>query len=217
MVQLIKQSHILKFLKTKAKSLRFIDQLKVVYRPLICPFTDLLKYVEENDSVFDIGCGSGQFCALVAKFTVANKIFGIEISETLVLNAKNVNKEFEGKKNIQFETFNGFELPDVMQNYSKIYLIDVLHHVPKKKQLEFLQKIYAKMSVGSTLIFKDIDAKSCYVYFNKIHDLVFSREIGAEMKATFAKKVVEEIGFKVLESYSKKMFVYPHYFLILRK
>lgn len=217
MKKIINQSDILNYLKTKSTDLGFIDKLKVVYRPLICPFDDLLNYIENDDSVFDIGCGSGQFCALVAKFTPADEIYGIEISETLVQNARIVNQEFKDKKNIQFETFNGSEIPSLIQNYSKIYLIDVLHHVPKENQLDFIQEIYSKMAVGSRLILKDIDASSLFVHCNKIHDLVFSREIGHEMKATFAKKVVEEIGFKVLESYTKRMFVYPHYFFILEK
>ena len=123
MGELINQSTILKYLKTKSTDLSFIDKLKVVYRPLICPFDDLLNYIENDDSVFDIGCGSGQFCALVAKFTPANEIYGIEISETLVQNARIVNQEFNGKKNIQFETFNGSEIPSLIQNYSKIYSI----------------------------------------------------------------------------------------------
>lgn len=217
MEELIIQSDILKYLKTKSANLSFIDKLKVVYRPLICPFDDLLNYIEKEDSVFDIGCGSGQFCALVAKFTPADEIYGIEISETLVQNARIVNQEFKDEKNIQFETFNGSKIPSLIQNYSKIYLIDVLHHVPKENQLEFLKEIYSKMSVGNRLILKDIDASSLFVYCNKIHDLLFSSEIGNEMQATYTKKVVEEIGFKVLESYTKRMFVYPHYFLILEK
>jgi 2-polyprenyl-3-methyl-5-hydroxy-6-metoxy-1,4-benzoquinol methylase len=217
MGELINQSTILKYLKTKSANLSFIDKLKVVYRPLICPFDALLNYIEKEDSVFDIGCGSGQFCALVAQFTTANEIYGIEISETLVENARIVNQEFNDKKNIQFETFNGCQIPSLIQNYSKIYLIDVLHHVPKENQLEFLKEIHSKMSFGSRLILKDIDASSLLVYCNKIHDLVFSREIGNEMKANFAKKAVEEIGFKILDCYTKRMFVYPHYFLILEK
>lgn len=211
------QTDILNYLKTKSKNLSFIDKLKVVYRPLICPFDDLLNYIEENDSVFDIGCGSGQFCAIVAKFTSSNTIYGIEISPELVENAKIVNLEFKDSKKIQFETFDGKNIPDLIQNYSKIYLIDVLHHVPKKNQEKFIKEIYSKMSFGSKLIIKDIDASSLLVNFNKIHDLVFSKEIGNEMKMSFAKQLVKEIGFKVLDNYTKRMFVYPHYFLILEK
>lgn len=142
---------------------------------------------------------------------------GIEISETLIQNAKNLNQEFISYKNVQFETFNGFEIPNKIKNYSKIFLIDVLHHIPKKNQLDFLKEIYSKMSKESVLILKDIDDESLLVYFNKIHDFIFSGEIGFELKSTVAKKLTEEIGFKIMDSFSKRMFVYPHYFLILRK
>ncbi len=212
-----KQSEILNYLKTKSKDLSFIDKLKVVYRPLICPFDELLDFVEENDSVFDIGCGSGQFCALIGKFTSVNDIYGIEISEKLVQNAKKVTKEFGTNKKLQFKTFDGNTIPNLIENYSKIYLIDVLHHVPKNNQVAFLKEIYLKMSVGSKLIIKDIDADSMFVHFNKLHDLVFSKEIGNEIKMCDAKKLTEKIGFKVLDTYTKRMFVYPHYFLILEK
>ncbi|WP_395053939.1 class I SAM-dependent methyltransferase [Flavobacterium sp.] len=212
-----KQQEILNYLKTKSKDLSFIDKLKVVYRPIICPFDELLDFVEENDTVFDIGCGSGQFCALVAKFTTANDIYGIEISEKLVQNAKKVTKEFCSNKKLQFETFDGNTIPNLIENYSKIYLIDVLHHIPKNNQEDFLKEIYLKMSVGNKLIIKDIDADSMFVNFNKLHDLVFSKEIGNEIKMSDAKKLADKIGFKVLDTYTKRMFVYPHFFLILEK
>ncbi|WP_298137329.1 bifunctional 2-polyprenyl-6-hydroxyphenol methylase/3-demethylubiquinol 3-O-methyltransferase UbiG [Flavobacterium sp.] len=217
MAEIISQNSISKYLKTKSGNLGIIDKLKVIYRPLICPFDKLLNYVENDDSVFDIGCGSGQFCALVAKFTASENIMGIEISDTLIQNAKNLNQEFISSKSVQFEVFNGFEIPNTIKNYSKIFLIDVLHHVPKKNQFDFLKEIYSKMSNGSVLILKDIDDESLLVYFNKIHDFIFSGEIGFELKSTVAKKLTKEIGFNIIDGFSKRMFVYPHYFLILRK
>ncbi|UOK41246.1 MULTISPECIES: class I SAM-dependent methyltransferase [Flavobacterium] len=214
---MIEQSEILNYLKTKSLNLSLIDKLKVNYRPLICPFDVLLKYVGENESVFDIGCGSGQFCALIAKFSKATTIHGIEISETLVSNAIAINQEFKNEKEVTFEVFDGSTIPIEIKKYSIIYLIDVLHHVPKNKQILFLKEIYSKMDVGSKLILKDINADHPFVYFNKIHDLLFSKEIGNEISLQFAKKTVESIGFKTIEEFSKTTFIYPHYFLILEK
>lgn len=214
---MINQSEILSYLKSKSLNLSFINKLKVSYRPIICPFDILLEYVDKNDSVFDIGCGSGQFCALIAKFTTATTIYGIEISETLIANAKTLNQEFKNEKNIQFMPFDGNTIPSEIQNYSIIYLIDVLHHIPKKDQSKFLNEIYSKMAVGSKLILKDIDANHPFVYFNKLHDLVFSREIGNEISLKSAIKTAENIGFKILENFCTRKFVYPHYFLILEK
>lgn len=214
---MIQQSEILNYLKTKSSNLSFIDKLKVNYRPLICPFDILLQYVGNSKSVFDIGCGSGQFCALIAKFTNATTIQGIEISETLVANALGINQEFKNEKKVVFDVFDGNTIPDKIQEYSIIYMIDVLHHVPQKKQLLFLEEIHSKMATGSKLILKDIDAGHPFVYFNKMHDLVFSKEIGHELSLSFVKKKAESVGFKTLESFKKTSFVYPHYFLILEK
>jgi 2-polyprenyl-3-methyl-5-hydroxy-6-metoxy-1,4-benzoquinol methylase len=214
---MIKQSDILTFLKSKSLNLNLIDRLKVNYRPLICPFDILLKYVDQNKSVFDIGCGSGQFCALIAKFTSATIVHGIEISETLVSNAKAINQEFKNEKKITFEVFDGKTIPIEIQKFSIVYMIDVLHHVPKNSQVIFLKEIYSKMAFGSILIFKDIDSSHPFVYFNKIHDLVFSKEIGNEISFQFAQKTVKNIGFKTIEKFKKTTFIYPHYFLILEK
>ncbi|MES2574148.1 MAG: class I SAM-dependent methyltransferase [Bacteroidota bacterium] len=214
---MIGQSEILNYLKTKSLNLSFIDKLKVNYRPLICPFDVLLKYVDKNDAVFDIGCGSGQFCALIAKFTTATTIHGIEISETLVSNAKAINQEFKEEKKITFEVFDGNTIPNEIEQYGIIYMIDVLHHIPKNKQIIFLKEIYSKMAIGSKLILKDIDADHIFVYFNKMHDLVFSKEIGNEISLPLAKKTVKSLGFKIIEDFSKTTFIYPHYFLILEK
>ncbi len=216
-IHLANQIEIQNYLKTKSKDLSFVNKLKVVYRPLICPMATLLNYVENGDSAFDIGCGSGQFCALIAKFTSAEKIFGIEISKTLVSNAQVVNEEFKGLKQINFEIFDGKEIPNTINQYSKIFLIDVLHHVPKNEQVDFLREIYLRMSVGSKLILKDINASNVLVYFNKLHDIVFSKEIGNELKLESTRKMAEDTGFKIIDCFTERMFLYPHYFLILEK
>ena len=214
---MISQNEILNFLKTKSSGLGLINKLKVIYRPLICPFDVLLNYVKPNESTYDIGCGSGQFCSLIAKFTDAKKIFGIEISENLIENAILLNQEFKTKKKMHFNTFDGKIIPLEIKNFSLIYLIDVLHHVPKFQQETFFKEIYSKMAINSKLVFKDIDAESNFVVFNKIHDLIFSKEIGNEIGFNQAKILTQKTGFKLVDCFKKRMFVYPHYFLILEK
>ncbi len=86
----------------------FVDRLKIKYRPIICPFIDLIDFAKDKKSVFDIGCGSGQFCALIAKYTGVEKIMGIEINERLVKNANEVNEEFRTNKSISLLIFCAF-------------------------------------------------------------------------------------------------------------
>jgi SAM-dependent methyltransferase len=210
-------SEIIKFLTSKTTNAGFVDKLKIKYRPIICPFNDLLDYAKDRTSVFDIGCGSGQFCALIAKYTGVTKIMGIEISQRLVDNANEVNEEFRDKKQIRFQTFDGKNIPDEISEYDLVYMIDVFHHIPPAQQVEFMQQLYKKMKPGARLVFKDMDAGTPMVAFNKMHDMVFAGEIGKEISFTRAKNMLAGIGFKIAESFKKTLFVYSHYFVICEK
>jgi 2-polyprenyl-3-methyl-5-hydroxy-6-metoxy-1,4-benzoquinol methylase len=214
---MISNSEIIKFLTSTTVNAGFVDKLKIKYRPIICPFNDLLDYAKNTQSVFDVGCGSGQFCALLANFTEVNAIKGIEINERLVSNANQVNERFRANKNINFSVFNGSDIPDDIANYDLIYMIDVYHHIPAAIQKPFMQQLYNKMKPGARLMFKDINAGSPLVLCNKMHDLVFAGEIGQEISFTHAKNLLTEVGFKITEEYKKTVFVYPHYFILAVK
>jgi 2-polyprenyl-3-methyl-5-hydroxy-6-metoxy-1,4-benzoquinol methylase len=210
-------SEIIKFLTAKTTNAGFVDKLKIKYRPIICPFNDLIDYAAGKASVFDIGCGSGQFCALIAKFTPVKKIMGIEINERLVNNAKEVNAEFSQEREMTFKVFDGKVIPDEISEYDLVYMIDVFHHIPQDQQREFVFQLYKKMKKGAVLVFKDIDGGSPMVLFNKMHDMVFAGEIGKEMSFATAKTLMSEAGFTIKENYKKTVFVYAHYFVICEK
>ena len=194
----------------------FIDSLKISYRPFICPFDDLLKAIPENSAVFDIGCGSGMFLSLVSAFRNPRKLGGIEISEGLIGNAKKLLNH--SKKNyVQLTTFDGKELPDFIADYDYIFMIDVYHHIPKDEQISFLQSLYERMSGGSFLIFKDIEGASILSYWNKIHDMLLSGEIGHEPKSNQLIKLMTSMGFEVVQAQKRRMWLYPHFTFKLRK
>ncbi|QHI35238.1 tRNA (cmo5U34)-methyltransferase [Kordia antarctica] len=207
----------LTYLSDKAKDESFVDRLKIKFRPLIFPMESLLSHLEETDSFFDIGCGSGQFALLVHHFKNVQKISGIEIKEELVKNANALFSKHAPKADAKFVKYDGIHFPETIKNYNKVFLNDVLHHVPQKVQTDFLKKIYESISDDTVFVLKDIDAASPLVYFNKIHDLVFSREIGRELTCKAAKETLETIGFKILAVEKKTIAVYPHYTIICKK
>ena len=123
----------------------------------------------------------------------------------------------QAKKELTFLSFDGKTIPDSIANYEIVYLIDVFHHVPRKQQADFIQEIFKKMSSGSILVFKDINKANPLVIFNKIHDLVFAGEIGREMSFKKAAELLSMTGFKIEKEFKKRVFVYPHYFILARK
>jgi 2-polyprenyl-3-methyl-5-hydroxy-6-metoxy-1,4-benzoquinol methylase len=206
------------FFAGKAANARFVDRLKIRYRPYICPFRDLLEVVRPYRDLFDIGCGSGQFCLLAARFCELRRIRGIEIDQRLVDNARlEVSRMEEVRAEVAFSLFNGHDLPPDIGEFELVTMIDVLHHIPPHSQKSFLQQVYSRMRPDASLVLKDIDAGSPFVMFNKLHDIVFSGSAGHEWGHAAARRECESIGFHVKHSWTKRVGVYPHYFMHLLK
>lgn len=207
---------IIEYLSESNTQMGFINHLKIRYRPLICPFEDLLMQIQPGETIFDIGCGSGQFLLLANKFCKPAKVIGIEINDNLIHNA---NTLFQQKKftNFTFHTFDGKNIPDTIREADKIFLIDVLHHINPDSVGPFISSIALKMKKGAVLIFKDIDAQNPLVIFNKFHDLIFSKEIGNEISFKHALDLIEDKGLQIVSANKKRMYVYPHYTIVAKK
>jgi SAM-dependent methyltransferase len=205
------------YLSNKTKDESFINRLKIKFRPLIFPIELLLEQIDESDTVFDIGCGSGQFSLLAVHFRKIKKVYGIEIDNELVVNANNLFEKHVKDVDYKFIQYNGNTLPDEVSLSSKIFLNDVLHHIPKEQQISFLKKIYDAMDSDAVFILKDINASSPLVYFNKLHDIIFAGEIGKELKFNSALNILKEIGFKIISTDKRNIAVYPHYTIICKK
>lgn len=212
----LNNSEIIKFLSSQTSNASFIDSLKIKYRPYVCPFNELISYAQKEQSIFDIGCGSGQFLSLLAQYTKVSKLRGIEIDSGLIANARQINKDFKNKE-ISFRIFNGIKIPDEIKEYDLIYMIDVYHHIPVKIREDFIKQVFLKMRPGSKLLFKDIDAASPFLPFNKLHDLVFAKEYSHEISFSKAVKLIESLGFEIKEARTKQVLLYPHYFILAKK
>ena len=205
------------YLNDKTKDESFVDRLKIKFRPLIFPIELLLEQVNESDIVFDIGCGSGQFSLLAVHFKKIKKVFGIEIKNELVENANNLFKKHTKNIDYKFIQYNGNTLPSEVGLFTKVFLNDVLHHIPQNQQIDFLKKIYNAMDSEAVFILKDINASTPLVYFNKLHDIIFAGEIGKELRYEHALKVLQEIGFEIIKTDRRNIVVYPHYTIICKK
>jgi 2-polyprenyl-3-methyl-5-hydroxy-6-metoxy-1,4-benzoquinol methylase len=212
----VSNKDLLHYLKTVSFESSFFDRLKVYYRPIICPFVELIGLVNEGEKVGDIGCGSGQFCLLLAKFSRPSYIFGIEISDKLIDNAKQLFKQ-HAEVPYHFEKFDGVHFPEQIKELDVLFLNDVLHHVPKNAQEKFVKDLVGKMKTGARLIIKDINGSSPLVYCNKVHDLLFAGEIGNELPFEKTRTWMEQNNLQIVDATKKRMYVYPHYTIVAKK
>ncbi len=212
----INNEAIIRFLKTKFKGAGFIDSLKIKYRSLICPFISLIKMVQPGDKAGDIGCGSGQFLLLLTEFAQPSYLYGIEISRKLINNAHSLFSALPNEQ-YHFEEFDGTHFPAKVSELDIVFLIDVLHHVPKKYHESFIRDLANTLKPGARLVLKDMNGGSPLVYFNKLHDLIFAREIGNEISFENAKSLLKQNGLNIIEQEKRTMYVYPHYTIVAKK
>ena len=212
----ITNGDIINFLKENYPGTGFIDSLKIKYRSLICPFINLIEMVKPGDKIGDVGCGSGQFLLLLSHFSKPSMLFGVEISERLINNANNLFAK-QDFKNYKFSVYDGVDFPEEFGEMDLIYMIDVLHHVPKKNQTSFIKDLAKTMKPGAKLVLKDINASSPLVYCNKLHDMIFAGEIGNEMTFNDAKELLKSSGLQIIEEQKRTMYVYPHYTVVAKK
>lgn len=213
---MVSSAELIQFLKnSEGRNLKGLNRLKTVYRPYICPFDQLLELIPLQSRVFDLGCGSGSLLSLIHHFRKPEKLGGIEISEVLVNNARQLLASADIPVSIY--KYDGVNIPAEIADYNVVTMIDVFHHIPKDIQPDFFKQLYDKMPAKSILVFKDIDAASPFVYTNKLHDMLLAGEIGNEWSAGKLAAKLKESGFECSPTQYKHMLVYPHYTILARK
>jgi cyclopropane fatty-acyl-phospholipid synthase-like methyltransferase len=208
---------LVKFLRNVESEAGWLNRVKITYRPYVCPFTELLGMVKPGERVIDVGSGSGQFCLLLARFARPSWVGGIEISERLVHNARELFANAGIAVPHAFEKYDGAHFPEALTAADRVFLVDVLHHVPPAHQAQFLVDLQWAMKPGAMLVLKDIDGASPLAFCNKLHDLLFAGEIGSEIPAPRLCEMAEQAGFTICSEAHKRMWWYPHFTLVLQK
>ena len=121
-------------------------------------------------------------------------------------------------KDTEFSNKKIEDVLDEIKGFDCILMIDVMHHVDKKKQYILISEILKKMSSDSIFIYKDISSKNIYFSFmNKIHDLLYNFEVIHYFNSN---KIIKLISNKKKFSYVKfyhRILWYDHEFIIIKK
>jgi 2-polyprenyl-3-methyl-5-hydroxy-6-metoxy-1,4-benzoquinol methylase len=151
-----------------------LRQVLVKYRPLICPFKDLLAIVPAEADILDVGCGNGLWLYLLQRFRSPRRLVGVDASFEAIDAAR---KGFSATGQIAefFTSASPQSWPE--GSFDIVTMIDVLHHIPPETQESFFAQAMAKLKPGGSLIYKDMCKRPAWrALCNQIHDLIFARQ-----------------------------------------
>lgn len=193
-------------------------RLRALLRLVVSPLADLTSLVPEGARVFDIGCGTGAFLALVARTRSPAVLYGSDRNPTAVAGASAVLRSLG--EPCPFQIFRLDEAPDadVFGECDVVSLIDVLHHVPPSDQQEFIERIASAMGPGALLLLKDIDrSHAAGAWANRIHDRIFAGEAGYEQTAATLEDWLTGAGLRIESRRDEWCLWYPHITFLARK
>tara|TARA_Y100000996_G_C22554681_1_gene655068 strand:- start:850 stop:1410 length:561 start_codon:yes stop_codon:yes gene_type:complete len=174
-------------------------------RSLILPINEIISFIPNSSNILDLGCGKGLILKHLKNF---NSYTGIDINTSPIVS----------KENIQFikENCVSFVENDISR-YDCFLVIDLLHHINQDLQLKFLDRILKSLKKGDVLIIKDIYPRNFITKFwNSFHDLIVSKQIINYVNFIKFEKSLENL-FTINAKFYKRIFLYDHYFLIIKK
>ncbi len=191
------------------KHLSGFERFKIKYRPRICPFHVLMDYVPVGARVLDIGSGMGLWLLLISRAGILGSGLGIEVHRQL---AETANRLASERDSLNFQ-YNQPDQPWPSGDFDCLTLIDVLHHVPRNGQEEFLARI--KQTGARRVIFKDIDSSAVFgAAMNTLHDLAVSVQIPKYPDPQKVTDTLENMGYTIVASRKIRMLWYPHYYIV---
>jgi 2-polyprenyl-3-methyl-5-hydroxy-6-metoxy-1,4-benzoquinol methylase len=199
-------------LKIPATHMRGLSALKTRYRPLVCPLHKVLGEIPSGVQLFDIGCGTGTLLYLALTLRSVQVAHGYDISHSAVA----ASSAFKANS-ARFQIFllPVQETPPRLDTYDVVTMIDVLHHIPRKQQDDFLHNVVNRMNRGAKFIFVDINASDRIgTLFNQMHDLIFSHQWVHARRPSDVMSVMELSGLRVSKHIYLRSFLFPHHMVI---
>ncbi len=179
-------------LKKRYKKLGFFSYLYFIIRWQLVNFNKIEKLISKSGNILDFGCGIGILSNLLALTSKERKVVGIDNNRKAIMKGEKVGKDIE---NINFiNSINKTE-----KKFKDIILIDVLHHIPYKKQKEILINLKERLDINGKLIIQDIDKNSFPKYLiGYLIDVIRCgrKNIFYRSKNQFI-SLLKELGFKV--------------------
>lgn len=181
-------------------------------RPLVCPLEVVTNIVPLGARVLDVGCGAGLFLHWLAATRRISSGVGIDLSAKAIDAAAACVMPEEQVCFVRVDA----ETAWPQGEFNLVSVIDVLHHIPRGYQRDFVRRVVA---VGArTVLLKDIDPRPRWrAAANALHDLLMTGARAYPRPMTDVCAWLKEEGLRVVRAERVHRLWYSHYLIVAER
>jgi len=174
------------------------------------------QYLPARGRVLDVGCGFGLFSLYFARNGPERTILGCDVNERRIEIAR-ASAARLGLANVSYEVADAirFEPPG---DFDAIYLLDLVHHLPRATVPDFLASLRRRLRPGGVLLVKEVEDRPAWKrWFTLALDRLM---VGSEPVHYWAAgeltALLESLGFAVVRHRMRDVLPYPHILYVAR-
>jgi len=187
-----------------------------ILRPKLLSVMDLM--LTDEGRILDVGCGFGLFAAYFGQTHPQRRIVGVDPSARRIGMARTVAE----KLGLRDHSFVVGDVRDAALEgpFDAIYVLDVMHHLPREDQEQVLERFRSLLAPGGMLIIKDITTEPRFgLLFTELLDRVM---VGWNEPLAYRHhrewgEMLASLGFKVRMVRVPDILPYPHVVIAARK
>lgn len=146
--------------------------------------------LEEKNRVLELGHGSCTHLKHVMQQANDLRYFGMEISNTMLNEAKRINHEFTKKNHALFQLYNGQDISYVLNFFDRILTVNTIYFW--EDPIKFLNEMYRVLKPNGIFVLAFVQ-KGFMEKLPFVTDKIFNLYNTPKLK-----KIIENTGFKLL-------------------
>lgn len=182
------------------------------------PFLDEIgQYLPATGQVLDLGCGFGLFSLYYAMLAPERRLTGVDLNPRRIAMAERSATRL-GLDNVRYRASDVRGL-EGEEHFDAIYMLDLVHHLPRGDVLGFLEQVRGRLRPGGTLVIKDVSDRPLHkMAFTWLLDrlMVGWREPIRYWPPSELLDVLEGLGFSVKLHAMNDFLPYPHVLYVAR-
>lgn len=168
------------------------------------------QYLPRQGRILDLGCGFGLFSLYFAIDAPARKITGVDLDPERIRAAEECARKL-GVQNVEYTTSNVLAW-DGAGPFDAIFMLDLIHHLPKDQVADFLSRVAQRVVPGGVLLLKDVSNRPTYkrLFTLALDRLMVGNEPIHYWDPIELTALVESLGFTVKRHTINDFLPYPH-------